>query len=182
MIALGGRSEEVSKVSPAPNGTLDDSEQTVADLRRERDEALAREAALAEVLQVVNSSPGDLAPVFEFHAAATRGYWEKVEHSLRHPYSLGANSPVQALLNGEPLVEIPDVIGHQVEAPTSRTEAVISLGICGVLFVPLRRDSLLLGMTSAARSRRVGAGNAVVFDAAGDHEISIPITVNPRDV
>ena len=59
-------------MSATPDSALADSEQLIADLQRqlaecraERDEALARETAMAEVLQVINSSPGDLAPVLE---------------------------------------------------------------------------------------------------------------------
>jgi len=59
-------------MSATPDSTLANSEQRIADLERqlaeckaERDAALAREAATAEVLQVINASPGNLAPVFD---------------------------------------------------------------------------------------------------------------------
>ena len=59
-------------MSPTPDSASADLQQTIADLQRqlsearaERDESEAQKAALAKVLAVINSSPVDLAPVFD---------------------------------------------------------------------------------------------------------------------
>src|SRR6478672_13007779 len=110
----------------------------VADLKRrldealaERDEAEARQAAVAEVLQVINSSPGNLAPVFDamlekamslceasfgtlwtldgdrFHPVAHRGLPAQYAEYLRRDVpAAGTGTGRARLLTGEAFVHI----------------------------------------------------------------------------
>jgi two-component system NtrC family sensor kinase len=112
---------------------LAEREAELAECKAERDEALEQQTATAEVLQVINSSPGDLAPVFDAilekalsvcgaahghvsrvegdfgRAVAARGDPEFVEWLLKqgpvHPTPAGI---LHRMTHGEGVVQIPD--------------------------------------------------------------------------
>jgi GAF domain-containing protein len=181
--------DEVS-MNATPDNTLADPEQAIADLRRqlaereaerdereaelaqckaERDEALARQTAAAEVLQVINSSPGDLAPVFDAilekahklcdvasgslelfegdttRAVAVRGLSDVFASFVRQRRPL-SNPVTQPLLAGAPFNQITNVT-DVTQLWRSHSE-----GIRTALFVPLRRkQSPLVGMIALNR-------------------------------
>jgi GAF domain-containing protein/nitrogen-specific signal transduction histidine kinase len=149
-----------------------DPRQLVAQLRRERDEALLREAAMAEVLQIINSSPGNLAPVFDamlekalrlcgaafgvlwtydggsFHAAALRNVpTPYAEFLTRGPYQPEPEGAHGRIVNGESLIHIVDVADTELYrsgGPLRR--ALVDLGGArSAIAVALRRDNTLLG-------------------------------------
>jgi class 3 adenylate cyclase len=149
-----------------------DLEHQLAECRAERNEALQRETAAAEVLQVINSSPGELAPVFDailekahtlcgavqgamflfdgehLRAVATRGMPETFNSRMRAGYRAADFSLTQALLAGQPFNHVADFA--LLDHPVARA-AVELTGAHTVLAVALRKDNVLLGQIVNAR-------------------------------
>jgi GAF domain-containing protein len=156
--------------------------QTIADLRRqldertaERDEALAQQTATAEVLQVINSSPGDLAPVFDaildkaiyLCEAAFGTLWtydgehfsavalHRVPQAFaqfwsREPFPTERGSAHERLTHGERVVQFEDVAARTPIGPARRS-LVEGGDARTVIAVPLRKDDVLLGAITAFR-------------------------------
>jgi GAF domain-containing protein/nitrogen-specific signal transduction histidine kinase len=143
------------------------------ELAAERDAGLARENAVAEVLQVINSSPGDLAPVFEamlekavrlceadtghlfrfengaFFRLASHGLAEDFDKLFPpdRPVPLNPSSIPARMIATRSVVHVRDQ--REDESYRLRLDrdvvAAVEAGILTVLFVPLLKEGEVVG-------------------------------------
>src|SRR3954453_19539311 len=179
-------------MNAAPNSTLADPQPVIVDLQQqlaevqrllgqrtaERDEALQRETATAEVLGVINSSPGDLAPVFDailekahslcgiafgslqlydegkIRAVAVRAVAADLAELLRQPMAPRPGSAASRLIVGERFVQNADILDLAKRFPDDpRVQLSAARGLRTGLFVPLRKEANFLGYISAFRDQ-----------------------------
>src|SRR5579859_70168 len=154
------------------NKRIKNLEQENAELRRQLGEALAQQAATSEVLGVINSSPGDLAPVFDailekaralcgaahgdlwlydgevLHLAATHGEPGFVAWLRQQgPVPVWPGSPTERLLHGADHVQFEDPIADGLfDSVPEFLAQVQRANVRSTLFVPMRKDAALLGV------------------------------------
>ncbi|MDP1534166.1 MAG: adenylate/guanylate cyclase domain-containing protein, partial [Rubrivivax sp.] len=153
-------------------------EHEIAECRAERDHASAQQAATTDILRVINSSPGDLPPVFitildnalrlceaafgfvttydgeSFERAAQRG----VPDVLAAYFSKGMDQPRPGdahwrLIAGEELIHNLDQMDEEAyRQGNPLRRAVVDLGGArSALVVALRKDDVLLGALTVYR-------------------------------
>src|SRR6516165_4667189 len=142
----------------------------------ERDEALAQQTATAEVLQVINSSPGDLAPVFDAtlekavrlcdgvngilwtfdgkraRLAAARNVAPEVVDLLREQGEIGAHPVLQRVIAGEQLIQFDLAEQHIYRSGVTAGAKLIASGVRNVIWVALVKDDAPVGTFVISRN------------------------------
>jgi GAF domain-containing protein len=149
----------------------DDAQRRLIERTGERNEAEAQKAAMAEVLGVINSSPGDLAPVFDamlekalrlceasfgilfmydneaFRMATIRGAPPVAVEFLRQRVRVRPGGAFEPLIHGEPFYQIPDITDDDIYRLGDRARRMLAdeCGARTALWVALRREGRLIG-------------------------------------
>ena len=178
-------------MSATPESALAHPEQRIADLERqladlqcrlaEREAELAearkQQTATAEVLGVINSSPGDLTPVFDamlakamrlcdaqfgilftydgelFSAVALRGVPDPYAEFLKTPLQLMDSVALGNIARGRSFVQLTDAAaGQSYPSGIASARAAVDLGgVRSAVLVALRKDDRLLGVLNVYR-------------------------------
>ena len=142
-----------------------------------REESEGQKAAMAEIVEAINASPGDLAQVFDgmlekalrlceaafgvlwtydsehLRGVAMRGVPSAFADFARETLRPGPETGLGRVLGGEDLIHIADIKAGEIYRSGDRLRvATVELaGARTLLLVPLRRDDALLGIFSIYR-------------------------------